>query len=61
MNILISYHNKEGFDNVIPVANYLKKKNYNIKLMDLCSFYIQDSNDQDYFENEKTFDWIASA
>ena len=53
MNILISYHNKEGFDNIIPVANYLKEKNYSVKLLDLCSFYIQDSNDQDYFENEK--------
>ena len=53
MKILISYHNKEGYENIIPVANYLKNKNFSVKLLDLCSFYIQDSNNLDSFEKVK--------
>ena len=49
MRILISYHNKQGYENIISVARYLKSKSFNIELLDLCSFYIQQSIDSDNF------------
>ena len=32
MKILISFHNKEGYENIIPVAEYLKKKDFRITI-----------------------------
>jgi len=53
MRILISFHNKEGYENIIPVADYLKKKDFSITLLDLCPFYLQDSNNNNFFKKAK--------
>ena len=53
MKILISFHNKEGYENIIPVAEYLKKKDFRITLLDLCPYYLQDSNDNNFFAKTK--------
>ena len=53
MRILISYHNKQGYENIIPVAKYLKSKSFDVELLDLCSFYIQKSINSDSFVRTK--------
>jgi len=53
MRILISFHNKEGYENIIPVADYLKKKDFSITLLDLCPYYLQDSNNNNFFKKAK--------
>jgi len=53
MRILITYHNQQGYKNIISVAKYLESKNFDIELIDLCSFYIQESINTDSFVRNK--------
>ena len=53
MRILITYHNQQGYENIISVAKYLESKNFDIVLIDLCSFYFQESINTDSFVRNK--------